>query len=106
MNVFYSEIIDVIPSDSLALSKRNARRFKYVELRILAYLRNKNFNLERFEEFVEHLNEKDVAFKYRMTIKADKTEFDLGELVKKCHDKLGIEIKKKGGTIGSSFFLI
>ena len=46
LNVFYSEIIDVIPSDSLALSKRNARRFKYVELRILAYLRNKNFDLE------------------------------------------------------------
>ncbi|MBQ2838239.1 MAG: hypothetical protein IJE73_01155 [Muribaculaceae bacterium] len=61
LNVFYSEIIDVIPSDSLALSKRNARRFKYVELRILAYLRNKNFNLERFEEFVEHINEKDIS---------------------------------------------
>lgn len=61
LNVFFSEIIDVIPSDSLALSKRNARRFKYVELRILAYLRNKNFELERFEEFVEHINEKDIS---------------------------------------------
>lgn len=61
LNVFFSEIIDVIPSDSLALSKRNARRFKYVELRILAYLRNKNFDLERFEEFVEHINEKDIS---------------------------------------------
>lgn len=61
LNVFFSEIIEVIPSDSLALSKRNARRFKYVELRILAYLRNKNFDLERFEEFVEHINEKDIS---------------------------------------------
>lgn len=61
LNVFYSEIIDVIPSDSLALSKRNARRFKYVELRILAYLRNKNFNLERFKEFVEHINKKNIS---------------------------------------------
>ncbi len=61
LNVFFSEIIEVIPSDSLALSKRNARRFKYLELRILAYLRNKNFDLERFEEFVEHINEKNIS---------------------------------------------
>ena len=61
LNVFFSEIIDVIPSDSLAFSKKNARRFKYVELRILAYLRNKNFDLEQFEEFVEHINEKDIS---------------------------------------------
>lgn len=61
LNVFFSEIIDVIPSDSLALSKKNARRFKYIELRILAYLRNRNFDLERFEEFVEHINGKDIS---------------------------------------------
>ncbi|MBR5971519.1 MAG: hypothetical protein IK017_02575 [Paludibacteraceae bacterium] len=61
LNVFFSEIIDVIPSDSLSLSKKNARRFKYIELRILAYLRNKNFDLEQFEEFVEHINEKDIS---------------------------------------------
>lgn len=61
LNVFFSEIIDVIPSDSLSLSKKNARRFKYIELRIIAYLRNKNFDLEQFEEFVEHINEKDIS---------------------------------------------
>lgn len=61
LNVFFSEIIDVIPSDSLALSKTNARRFKYVELRILAYLRNKNFDLEQFKEFVEHIDGKDIS---------------------------------------------
>lgn len=61
LNVYFSEIMDVVPSDALAFSKKNARRFRYVELRILAYLRNKNFELERFEEFVEHINEKDIS---------------------------------------------
>ena len=31
--------------------------------------------------------------------KLQKEQFDLGELVKKCHDKLGIEIKKKGHEV-------
>ncbi len=61
LNVYFSEIMDVVPSDALAFSKRNARRFKYVELRILSYLRNKNFVLEQFEEFIEHINEKDIS---------------------------------------------
>ncbi len=61
LNVFFSEILDVIPSDSLSLLKKNARRFKYLELRILAYLRNKNFDLRKFEKFVEHINEKDIS---------------------------------------------
>ena len=61
LNVFFSEILDVISADSLAFSKNNARRFKYTELRILAYLRNKNFELKRFEEFVKHIDEKDIA---------------------------------------------
>jgi len=61
LNVYFSEIMDVIPSDALAFSKMNARRFRYTELRILAFLRNKNFELERFEEFVEHINEKDIS---------------------------------------------
>lgn len=61
LNVYFSEIMDVVPSDALAFSKKNARRFKYAELRILSYLRNKNFNLEQFEEFIEHINEKDIS---------------------------------------------
>ena len=61
LNVFFSEILEVIPSDSLAFSKKNARRFRYTELRVLAYLRNKNFDLERFKEFVEHIKEKDIS---------------------------------------------
>ncbi len=61
LNVYFSEIMDVVPSDILAFSKMNARRFRYTELRILSYLRNRNFELERFEEFVEHINEKDIS---------------------------------------------
>ena len=61
LNVFFSEIMDVVPSDALAFSKTNARRFRYTELRILAYLRNKNFEFEQFEEFIEHINEKDIS---------------------------------------------
>lgn len=61
LNVYFSEIMDVVPSDALAFSKKNARRFKYAELRILSYLRNTNFELERFEEFIKHINEKDIS---------------------------------------------
>ena len=53
--------MDVVPSDALAFTKKNARRLRYYELRILAYLRNHNFNLEDFEEFIEHINEKEIS---------------------------------------------
>jgi len=33
------------------------------------------------------------------TVKTDKTEFDLGELVKRCQEKLQIEIKKKNHNV-------
>ena len=61
LNVYFSEIMDVVPSDALAFTKMNARRFRYTELRTLAYLRNHNFDLERFEEFIEHINDKDIS---------------------------------------------
>ena len=61
LNVYFSEIMDVVPSDALAFTKMNARRFRYTELRILAYLRNKNFDLEKFEEFIEHIDDKDIS---------------------------------------------
>ena len=63
LNVFFSEIMDVVPSDALAFTKMNARRFRYSELRVLAYLRNHNFDLEQFEEFIEHIDEKDISNK-------------------------------------------
>lgn len=61
LNVYFSEIMDVVPSDVLSFTKMNSRRLRYSELRILAYLRNHNFDIEQFEEFVEHINEKDVS---------------------------------------------
>ena len=61
LNVYFSEIMDVVPSDALSFTKMNARRFRYAELRILAYLRNHNFDLEQFEEFIEHIKDKDVS---------------------------------------------
>ena len=61
LNVYFSEIMAVVPSDALAFTKMNARRLRYSELRILAYLRNQNFNLEDFEEFIEHIKEKDIS---------------------------------------------
>ncbi|MBR4911565.1 MAG: hypothetical protein IKZ54_01825 [Bacteroidales bacterium] len=61
LNVYFSEIMDVVPSDALAFTKMNARRFRYAELRILAYLRNHNFDLEQFEEFIEHIKDKDIS---------------------------------------------
>ena len=61
LNVFFSEIMNVVPSDALACTKMSARRFRYTELRIMAYLRNRNFTLEDFEEFIEHIDEKDIS---------------------------------------------
>lgn len=61
LNVYFSQIMDVIPSDALTFTKNNSRRLKYYELRILAYLRNHNFDLEQFEEFVKHIDEKDIS---------------------------------------------
>lgn len=61
LNVFFSEIMSVEPSDALAFTKMSARRFRYTELRIMAYLRNRNFTLEDFEEFIEHIDEKDIS---------------------------------------------
>lgn len=61
LNVYFSEIMGVVPSDALTFMKTNSRKFHYTELRILAYLRNKNFDLEQFEEFVEHIKDKDIS---------------------------------------------
>lgn len=51
----------MLPSDVLAFTKMNAQRFRYTELRIMAYLRNRNFTLEDFEEFIEHIDEKEIS---------------------------------------------
>lgn len=61
LNVFYSEIIGVPPSDALTFTKLNYRKLHYTELRIMARLRNKNFDLEKFKAFVNHIDDKDVS---------------------------------------------
>jgi hypothetical protein len=61
LNVYFSEIMGVVPSDVLTFMKTNSRKFHYTEFRILAYLRNKDFDLEQFEEFVEHIKDKDIS---------------------------------------------
>lgn len=60
LNVFFSEIMGVVPSDALSFTKTNSRRLRYAELRMLAFLRNRNFNLNQFEEFVGHLKGTDI----------------------------------------------
>lgn len=61
LNVYFSEIMGVVPSDNLTFMKTNSRKFHYTELRILAYLRNKDFDLEQFGEFVEQIKDKDIS---------------------------------------------
>lgn len=61
LNVFFSEVIGVIPTDALIFTKTSSRKLLYTELRILVRLRNRNFSLEDFEEFIEHINYKDVS---------------------------------------------
>lgn len=61
LNVYFSEIIDVLPSDALTFTKSNARKLRYAELRILAYLRNHLFDLAAFVGFVKQLDDKHVS---------------------------------------------
>lgn len=61
LNVYFSEMMNVIPSDALAFVKMNARRLRYTELRVMAYLRNLNFDLAEFEEFIRRINDKDIS---------------------------------------------
>lgn len=60
LNVYFSEIMGVIPSDALSFTKTNSRRLRYSELRILAFLRNRNFDLKQFKEFIAHIKDIDA----------------------------------------------
>ena len=61
LNVYFSEMMNVVPTDALAFVKRNARKVKYTELRVMAYLRNLNFDLSEFKEFVRQINDNDIS---------------------------------------------
>lgn len=61
VNAFYSELMSIEPSDSLIFTRSNARKINYAELRILAYLRNRDFNLSDFISFFNTIDIKDVS---------------------------------------------
>lgn len=61
LNAFFSEIIGVPLSDSLTFTKSNGRKINYAELRILAFLRNRYFDLQNFSTFVKSIDEKDIS---------------------------------------------
>ena len=61
LNVHFSVMMNVLPSDALAFVKKNARRLRYTELRVMAYLRNLNFDLAEFEEFIGEIDDKDIS---------------------------------------------
>jgi hypothetical protein len=60
LNAFYSEAIGVQTSDSLTFIKETVRPLKYMELRILAMLRNKSFNMKAFQSFLADLDPSDM----------------------------------------------
>lgn len=61
LNAFYSSSISVLCSDNLSFIKANSRKMHYSELRILARLRNRNFDKNEFLAFVRKLNNKEVS---------------------------------------------
>lgn len=61
LNTFFSEVIGIQPSDSLIFTKINCRKICYTELRLMARVRNRRFNLSDFHSFVEHIEDRDVS---------------------------------------------
>lgn len=51
LNTIFSFMSSIQPSDVHSFIKENSRRIKYSELRILAYLRNRHFEYEKFCDF-------------------------------------------------------
>lgn len=61
LNAFYSASIGVMCVDFHPFVKSNSRKMNYTELRILIRLRNKTFDLKKFEAFIKDLEDKDVS---------------------------------------------
>lgn len=61
LNAYFSELMSIEPSDTLIFARANARKINYAELRILAYLRNKQFNVNKFVAFENGINKDDVS---------------------------------------------
>lgn len=61
MNAYFSELMSIEPSDTLIFARANARKINYAELRLLAYLRNKQFDVDKFMAFEGGVNKDDVS---------------------------------------------
>jgi hypothetical protein len=61
VNAYFSELMSIRPSDDLIFTKSNSRKINYTELRTLAYLRNKQFNLHNFIDFSSKIDKDDVS---------------------------------------------
>lgn len=61
INAYFSELMSIRPSDDLIFTKSNSRKINYTELRTLAYLRNKLFNLHNFIDFSSKIDKDDVS---------------------------------------------
>ena len=61
VNAYFSELMSIRPSDDLIFTKSNSRKINYSELRTLAYLRNKQFNLRNFIDFFSKIDKDDVS---------------------------------------------
>lgn len=61
LNAFYSSSISVMCSDNQSFIKANSRKMHYSELRILARLRNRNFNKDEFCAFMKKMDDRDIS---------------------------------------------
>lgn len=66
LNVFFSVITDVEPSDEVPFVRRNGQCIDYTVFRILVWLRNHDFDYEKFKSFVTTIDANDLP--NRMTI--------------------------------------
>lgn len=66
LNVFFSVMANVDPSDEVPFVRRNGQAIDYTIFRILVWLRNLNFEYEDFKKFLANIDARDLP--NRMTI--------------------------------------
>jgi hypothetical protein len=71
LNAYYSEINNISTSEAKSFTKNSKRRLTYTELRIIARLRNRNFNFEEFNRFIHRIDCSDLD---------NRTSVDMGQL--------------------------
>lgn len=60
LNAYFSETIGIATSNAYSFTKQSNRQLHYIELRILAQLRNNQFNLPQFIIFINSLDPKNL----------------------------------------------